>query len=93
MDNIQAYLDKLGIDKEGYWSEDRSTYIIPLADSDEFARVYTKLDNADWLLLYDGELSLREESSSLLFLNDDINFTLKSDFINNNYSLEVREEQ
>ena len=93
MDNIQAYLDKLGIDKEGYWSEDRNTYIIPLADSDEFARVYTKLDNADWLFLYDGELSLLEESSSLLFLNDDVNFTLKSDFINNKYSLEVREEQ
>ena len=41
----------------------------------------------------DGELSLMEESSSLLFLNDDVNFTLKSDFINNKYSLEVREEQ
>ena len=93
MDNIQSYLDKLGITEEGYWSQDRSTYIIPLKDSNEFARVYTKLDNADWLFLYDGELSLREEASSLLFVNEDVNFTLKSDFINNNYILEVREEQ
>lgn len=93
MDNVQAYLDKLGIDKDGKWSDDRSTYIIPLSDSNEFARVYTKLENADWLHLVEGDLSLQEEFSSLLYINNDVAITLKSDFSNDTYQLEVREEQ
>ena len=92
MDNIQAYLNRLGITEDGYWSDDRSYYIIPLSDSNAFARTYTKLDQADWLHLVEGDLSLQEQFSSLMYINNDVVFTLKSDFLNDKYYLEVREE-
>jgi len=40
--NIKDILKKLDIDNTGYY--DNHFYIIPLKDSNEYARVYTKLD-------------------------------------------------
>ena len=94
MSNLNDYIRKLDIDAtkgEFTSEEDHPIFRMELPNSDEFAKLYSKLDNADWLTLQDGDLSLQDEFTDFFFINDDVSFALKGDLINNRYILEVRE--
>lgn len=89
----KEWFKKLGIDKEPYYDENEFSYTIDLEDSDEFSRVYTLLDNADWLYLVSGDLSLKEEESILIYETEDsgVIFILDADFAHNKYTLKLEE--
>lgn len=91
---INYYLEKLGLDKnrgEFIEVEGQSIFRIVLKNSNEFARIYSLLENADWLSLQDGDLSLQDEFTNFLYINDDISFSLKGNLLKDYYVLEMRE--
>ncbi len=90
--SIDFYLDKLNLkDRPLQKVENSSTYFINLNGSNEFAKFYSLLDNADWISLNDGDLSLQNEFTNFLYINDDIMISLKGDLLNDSYTLEIRE--
>ena len=95
IEDLKRYLDKLGLEEKAEIiydaNSDKDVLFVNLGTSNRFAQVYTLLENADWLELVDGDLSLQNEYSNLLYINDDVAFALKADLINDVYSLEVEE--
>ena len=92
---IEEAVERLGITEKGSYfnipDKNKDIYVINLKNSDAFARTYTKLENADWLLPQEGDLSLQTNVSQLLYLGDEVAFTLKGDLVNDAYTLEVEE--
>lgn len=88
------YFKKLGITKEPYYNDTEFSYTVELEDSNEFSRVYTLLDNADWLSLVSGDLSLKEEESVLMYEDNEgkVLFILDANFATNKYTLKLEEE-
>lgn len=89
----KEYFKKLGVNKEPHYDDVEMSYSVELDDSDEFSRVYTMLDNADWLHLISGDLSLSTGESILVYESDDESFIflLDADFENNKYTLKLEE--
>ena len=92
---INKYLDMLGLQGRGEVIYDDTNnvdkLVINLKNSNEFARTYTLLDNADWLTLDDGDLSIQDERSNLMYINDEVSFNLKANLLEDKYILEIEE--
>lgn len=79
----------LGIDKEGKYYDD--VYVIQLEDSNEFARMYSRLDKNENLDLDPEGIDLGTEGSTLVYLSDEFDVMLKSDFGEEYYAVEISE--
>lgn len=88
---MKEFLVKLGITQEPV--EKDGNFVIDLYDSDEYARVYSKLDKSD-LIEEDPEASqVTLENSSIQYISEDDKYTLtlNADFDGDVYTLVVRE--
>ena len=92
-DIMVKYLDKLNIDpnNEEVVESGEDSYKIVLKDSNEFAKYYSKLDTMSGLDFVEGDLSLQEEVSKLLYINDEISISLNARFADNVYYIELEE--
>ena len=79
----------LGIDKQGNWYD--NTYVVQLEDSNEFARMYSRFDKMNGLDLDPEGIELGTEGSTLVYLADGFDVTLKSDFDEEYYAVEIEE--
>lgn len=90
-ETVIKMLDELGLDTTGKFDEHR--YIVQLEDSDEYARYYTKLDNAENLHLLDASSISEEYANVLTYSNGDFRFSLNANFDDNYYTLSVEEDR
>lgn len=65
MEGIKDYLKSIGINQSGTEKED--TYVIDLQNSDEYGRVYSRLENADDLDILQDNQVITEQGSSLMY--------------------------
>ena len=92
MSKLDKYLDLLNIkDKEISNYKDK-VYIVILDNSNDFSRLYTRLDNMDDLDLEESNLSIREEESIFVYSNEEFKITLEANFIKDEYLLIMEEK-
>ena len=95
--NIKDILQKLDISSTGHY--DNHFYIIPLTDSNEYARMYTKLDKNAINTEY-PEFTINSNNSTVKIVNyfelDEDNITynifLFADFDKNKYYIKIGEK-
>ena len=84
-------LSKIGINRDGTYSNNGS-YIVDLKDSNDFGRIYSKLENSDDLDLQEDTLLLTIHNSNIEYrYEDEFQLVLKADWDNDSYELVVSE--
>lgn len=84
--------EKLNIDNELIRGEDNS-FIISLYNSDEFGKIYSKLENSNFLNQLDENTVVTDQGSSLLYKADDANLliNLTADWDGDIYKLVIND--
>lgn len=90
-EEVIKLLDDLGLDPTGDFDEHR--YVVQLEDSDEYARYYTKLDEANDLELIDSSSVSAEFINVLTYSDDKYTFKLSANFNDDYYTLSVEESK
>lgn len=87
---MQEFLKQLGIDLELNRTDD-GDYSANISDSNEYGRIFSKLDKSN-LIEEEQECStVTFENSNIQYVNDEYTITLIADFENDTYSLHIRE--
>jgi hypothetical protein len=81
------FAKQLGIEETG--SNINDVFTIILKDSDEYAKIYTLLDNSDLVKLDGEDVDISENNSILIYYNDDFTLTLSADLDNDDYNLTI----
>lgn len=87
--NEQQYLQSIGINKDGEYSED--AYVISLTNSNEYGRMFTILEKSDDLDIMEDNQVITEQGSSLMYESESQPFiiNLLADFDQDIYQLVV----
>lgn len=87
---MEKFLKQLGIDLSLHKNDDNDLSA-EIKDSNEYGRIFSKLDRSD-LIEEDQECStVTFENSNIQYVNDEYTITLIADFENDTYSLHIRE--
>lgn len=86
MEQIKDLLGRLGIDREP--QEIEGSYIVKLDDSDEFAKIYSKLSNIGNIDLVN--LKMDEQGTQASYMSDDYDIALYSDYDEDKYELQIK---
>ena len=87
---MQELLKELGIDKIGEYSEDNS-YVININDSNEFGRIFSKLDRNDRLEELEDSTILTPFDTSMIWLYNNYQINLLGDLAQDLYQLVITE--
>lgn len=88
---MEEFLKELGITKQGRKNEN-GFYVIDIDDSDEFGKIFSKLDKSDLVDEDEESSSITLDSANITYLSDDYTITLMGDFENDtDYKLVMRE--
>lgn len=88
---MEEFLKELGITKPGRKNEN-GFYVIDIDDSDEFGRIFSRLDKSDLVDEDEESSSITLDSANITYLSDDYTITLMADFENDtDYKLVMRE--
>ena len=88
---MEDFLKEIGITKEGKTNEN-GFYVIDIDDSDEFGRIFSKLDKSDLVDEDEESSSITLDSANITYLCDEYTITLMGDFENDtDYKLVMRE--
>lgn len=89
--SVEELLQELGLDLIGSYSDDGS-YVVDLADSEEFGKVYSTLEDSELVRLLEDSTTLTEHNGSIQYECEDLfMLTLISDFDSDIYKLVIRE--
>ena len=91
MSQANNYIIKLGLEGKEYEEPIEGRYLFHLDDSNEFSRIYTKLENDESLELQDADLSPKEKVSSITYSGDGIDISLKANFQTDTYFVIIEE--
>lgn len=85
----KEYLNSIGIILEGHQTDD--AYIIDLKDSNEYGKMFSKLESIEDLDLLEDNQVITEQGSSLIYesYSEDYIINLIADFDSNQYQLIV----
>ena len=87
---MDEFLKQLGIDKEA--SKDSSgTYVIDINDSDEYGRIFSKLDKSKLVDELPESSQVAYETASVQYESDDYIITLLADFDEDVYKMTIKE--
>lgn len=86
-EEVIKLLDDLGLDPTGKFDEHR--YVVQLEDSDEYARYYTKLDEASDFQLIDSSSISAEHLNVLTYSDDVYKLKLSANFDDDYYTLSI----
>jgi hypothetical protein len=78
---------KLGIDVEGTLEGEK--YVIELANSNEYSRVYTLLDKSELVNIDEDSTLVTENVGELLFLGDEFDIKLVGNFAQDIYRIVI----
>lgn len=90
--DIKNYLNSIGINRDGYYSQNDS-YVITLIDSNDYGKIFSTLENSDDLDIMKENQVVTEQGSSLMYesLSENFILNLLADFDNNIYQLVITE--
>lgn len=81
----EEFAKQLGISGDGDYVDNK--YVINLANSNEYSKVYTILDKSELVDLDVDRINLDVSSTLLVYLADEFDIELKSDFDNDVYTV------
>ena len=86
-EEFEELLDRLDISERGKLSNDR--YVITLVDSDDYGRIFSKLDKSSILDIIEENQVVTEQGSSLMYEDAEEKFLLNliADFDSDQYQL------
>ena len=87
---MEKFLENIGISNVGHYTKSNS-YVIDLEDSEEYGRVYSRLDKCDELVEDEDSSTLTIHTSNIVFESDDYQFVLIADFDQDIYKLVCKE--
>lgn len=87
---LEKFLESIGISNVGHYTKSNS-YVIDLDDSEEYGRVYSRLDKCDELVEDEDSSTLTIHTSNIVFESDDYQFVLIADFDQDIYKLVCKE--
>ena len=89
---VKEYLKSIGINQSGQEGK-QGSYIIDLANSDEYGRVFSKLERAEDLEILQDNQVITEQGSSLMYESETKPYLLNliADFDGDKYQLIVNE--
>lgn len=87
---MEDFLKQLGIDKS-YTKGGNGLYNIDIEDSDEYGKIYSKLDKSDLIDEIPDSSQMTYETASIQFENDDYLITLLADFNEDTYKMTIKE--
>ena len=82
----KEFLKSIGITASGTY-DSHANYVIELADSNDIGRMYSKLDANKDVVEDNSRSKMSYTSSQVVFINDDFDVTLISDFDSDDYKL------
>lgn len=82
---------KLNIDRDGH--EEEVGYVVTLNDSDDYARVYTLLDNSSYCELNTDVMLLSDEASLLNYETVNYSIDLVANFNEDTYKVVFKEKK
>ena len=87
---IEEYLKSIGINKAGNQS-DNGAYVIDLGSSDEYGKIFSKLENNEDLIIMQENQVVTVQGSSLLYEDEEEQLLLNliADFDTDRYQLIV----
>jgi len=89
--DIKEFAKKLGFDIEGVMEGDK--YIIELSNSNDYSRVYTLLDNSEFVDIDEDATLVTNKVGELLFLSDDFDVKLVANFAQDIYRVVITEAE
>lgn len=87
---MNEFLKELGINKTAT-KGGGNIYSVDIENSDEYGRVYSKLDKSDLVEEIPDSSQMTYETASIQFENDDYLITLLADFEADNYKMTIKE--
>lgn len=84
---MKQFAEELGIKIEGRMEGDK--YVIELANSDEYSKMYTLLDNSKLVDIDEEATLLTDKVGELLFLGDEFDVKLVGNFSNDLYRVVI----
>lgn len=89
---MEEFLKKLGIQGTPQRTDD-NTYILDIEGSDNYGRIYSRLDRSDLLEEDEESSQLTLDTSSLRYENDEYQLTLLADFNEDKYQLVIQTKE
>lgn len=85
--SIEELLNKLNINLTG--NQSKNSYIIDIPNSDEYGRIYSKLDKSDIVEEYEENQMITEQGSSLMYevIDEDYIINLIADWDSDRYQM------
>ena len=87
---LEKFLSGIGIDQVGHYTKSNA-YVIDIEDSDEYGKVYSRLDKCEDLVEDEDSSTMNIHTSNIIFESDDYQFTLIADFDQDTYKLVCKE--
>ena len=85
---MKDFLKSIGITQTGYFNNDKN-YIIDIESSDEFNKIFSKLNNSDELEENEDSSVINLNVSNILYLSEEYSLNLIADFNQDIYKLVV----
>lgn len=86
---MEDFLKKLGIDAKP--NKSGNLYVVDITDSDEYGKIYSRLDKSDLVDEVADSSQMTYENASIQFESDDYLITLLADFEADNYKMTIKE--
>lgn len=86
---MKEFLRSLGINQEGHESDD-GVYIVSIEDSNEYSKVFSKLENSDQVHEVENDSVFDLEKNVLYFESESYDLELYADLEEDSYELIVR---
>ena len=88
---MKEFLRSLGINQEGHESDD-GVYIVNIEDSNEYSKVFSKLENSDQVHEVEDDSVFDLEKNVLYFESESYDLELYADLEEDSYELIVRQK-
>ena len=88
---MKEFLKQLGIENDGYLSDD-DEYIIEIEESNEYSKIFSKLDNNELKKEIDDDSVFDLNNNVLYFESEDYYIELDADLENDEYFLKIRKK-
>lgn len=89
---MEKFLQELGIQGTPQRTDD-NTYVLDIEGSDNYGRIYSRLDRSDLLEEDEESSQLTLDTSSLRYENDEYQLTLLADFNEDKYQLVIQTKE
>lgn len=89
---MEEFLKELGIQGTPQRT-DENTYVLDIEGSDNYGRIYSRLDRSELVEEDEQASQLTFDTSSLRYENDEYQLTLLADFNEDRYQLVIQKQQ